>query len=50
MTKLFLFPGDKICDAFGVAQESDHRQILSMLLNTMIWSVIGIGMALKVAL
>lgn len=28
MIKLFLLPGDVICNAFGSEGESDHRQVL----------------------
>jgi hypothetical protein len=50
MVKLFLLPGDLICDAFGLRGESDHRQVLRSFFNMMIWGAIGIGVALKIAL
>jgi hypothetical protein len=50
MTKLFLLPGDLICDAFGLEGESDHRQVLRSFFNMMIWGAVGIGVALKIAL
>jgi hypothetical protein len=36
MTKLFLLPGGLICDAVGLIEDSDNRQILRMFLNTLI--------------
>jgi hypothetical protein len=50
MTRLFLFPGDFICDAFGLVGESEHRQVLRSFFNMMIWGAISIGVALLVAL
>lgn len=50
MIRLFLMPGDLICDAFGLEGESDHRQVLRSFFNTMIWSAVGIGIALKIML
>ena len=50
MTRLFLLPGDLICDAFGLVGESEHRQVLRSFFNMMIWGAISIGVALMVAL
>ncbi|MFM9939707.1 MAG: hypothetical protein ACKVP7_09445 [Hyphomicrobiaceae bacterium] len=50
MTKLFLLPGDLICNAFGLEGESEHRQVLRSFFNMMIWSVIGIGVTLMIVL
>jgi hypothetical protein len=50
MTRLFLMPGDLICDAFAVPQMSDHRQILRSFFNIMIWGAVGTGVALKIGL
>lgn len=50
MTRLFLLPGDLLCDAFGLQGESDHRQILRSFFNMMIWGAVSIGVALKVML
>lgn len=46
VTRLLLLPGDLVCDAVGIAESSDHRQILRMFLNTMIWSAVAIGFTL----
>ena len=48
MIRLFLLPGDLMCDAFGLRGESDHRQVLRSFFNMMIWSGILIGVALAV--
>lgn len=50
MLKLFLLPGDLLCNAFGLRGESDHRQVLRSFFNMMFWSAISIGIALKIDL
>ena len=50
MIRLFLLPGDLLCDAFGMKGESDHRQVLRSFFNMMIWGAIGIGVTLMVML
>ena len=42
MTKLILWPGGLICDAVGLTEDSDNRQILRMFLNTLIWGAAGV--------
>jgi hypothetical protein len=42
MTKLFLLPGSLICDAVGLTEDGDNRQILRMFLNTLIWGAGGV--------
>ena len=42
MTKLFLLPGGLICDAVGLTEDSDNRQVLRMFLNTLIWGAAGV--------
>ena len=42
MTKLILLPGGLICDAVGLIEDSDNRQILRMFLNTLIWGAAGV--------
>jgi hypothetical protein len=42
MTKLFLLPGGLICDAVGLTEDSDNRQILRMFLNTLIWGAAAV--------
>ncbi len=46
LIKLFLFPGDWVCDLSGVAENSDHRQVLRSFINTIVWSAIASGVAL----
>ncbi len=48
MTRLFLMPGDLLCNAFGLEGESDHRQVLRSFFNMMIWGAITIAFALKI--
>jgi hypothetical protein len=47
MIKFFLLPGDLICNAVGLKDESPNKQVLRSFLNTMVWSAVGIGVALK---
>jgi hypothetical protein len=42
MTKLFLVPGSLICDAVGLSEDSDSRQILRMFLNTLMWGAAAV--------
>ena len=42
MTKLILLPGGLICDAVGLTEDSNNRQILHMFLNTLIWGAAGV--------
>lgn len=42
MTSIFLMPGSLVCDAVGLRDNSDHRQILRMFLNTLFWSAAGV--------
>ena len=42
MTKLILLPGGFICDAVGLTEDGDNRQILRMFLNTLIWGAAGV--------
>lgn len=50
MTRLFLLPGDLLCNAFGLKGDSEHRMVLRSFFNVMIWSAISIGLALTVML
>jgi hypothetical protein len=50
MTKLFLSPGGLICDAVGLTDDSDNRQILRMFLNTLIWGATGVTVILLLPL
>jgi hypothetical protein len=46
MTRLFLMPGSLLCDAVGLGEDSDHRQLLRMFLNTLAWGAAGVIVAL----
>ena len=50
MLRLFLLPGDLLCNAFGLSQESEHRQILRSYFNMMFWGAVAIGVTLMVVL
>ncbi len=49
MIKLFLLPGDLLCDAAGLEREGPNRQVLRSFFNMMIWGAIMIGIAILVA-
>lgn len=40
MARLFLFPGDFVCAAFGLDRE-DKRELVRMLVNSLVWIVAG---------
>lgn len=48
MIRLFLMPGDLVCNAVGLRGESDHRQVLRSFFNMMIWGAIGLAVMLRV--
>jgi len=48
--KLILAPGNFVCDLVGLPDGSDHRQILRLYSNTLIWGVVAIAVALAVTL
>ncbi|MFM1815488.1 MAG: hypothetical protein RLZ98_2183 [Pseudomonadota bacterium] len=50
MLRLFLLPGDILCNAFGLRGESEHRQILRSFFNMMIWGAVAIAVTLWIAL
>lgn len=50
MVRLFLLPGDLICDAIGLEAEGEHRQVLRSFFNMMIWSAIAVTAALRFSL
>jgi hypothetical protein len=47
IARLFLLPGDLLCNAFGLEGDSDHRQILRSFFNMMIWGAVSIAVALN---
>ncbi|MBS0238393.1 MAG: hypothetical protein JSR89_08225 [Proteobacteria bacterium] len=48
MTRLFLLPGDVICNAVGLVGNSDHRQVLHCFLKMLIWGAVPVGIAEKI--
>lgn len=50
MVRLFLMPGDLICDALGLAAEGEHRQVLRSFFNMMIWGAVSIAAAIHFSL
>lgn len=39
---LFLWPGNKACDAFGM-DNSEFRDLVRMLVNSLVWTTIGVS-------
>lgn len=44
LLKAFLLPGDIVCDAAGVARESDHAQVLRSFVNMIVWGAVSVGL------
>ena len=40
--KLLMFPGEYVSDLAGLRASDEHRQILRMFVNTLVWSAIGV--------
>jgi hypothetical protein len=47
LARLFLFPGDLACGAMGLDRD-DKRELVRMLVNSLIWIVIGMAVAVVV--
>ena len=45
VARAFLYPGDFVCTATGL-EGDDRRELVRMLVNSLIWIVIGMGAAL----
>jgi hypothetical protein len=50
MTALFLLPGELTCRLAGLKQDNDHKQILRMFVNTLVWGATGIVIVLMTTL
>ena len=48
--RLFMLPGDLACDAFGVARQTDHAQVLRSFFNMIVWGAVAVGVAFRLAL
>lgn len=46
----WLSPGDLICDAVGLSEQDEHRQILRMFMNIIIWGAVATVLAFYIAL
>ena len=47
LARLFLFPGDLACAITGLDSE-DKRELVRMLVNSLVWIVIGMAVAVVV--
>lgn len=47
LARLFLFPGDLACAFVGLDQE-DKRELVRMLVNSLVWIVVGMAVAVVV--
>ena len=47
IARLFLLPGDAVCTAIGL-QGDDKRELVRMLVNSLVWIVIGMLVAVVV--
>ena len=46
--RFFMLPGELACDAAGLPEDSDHRIVLRMFVNTLTWGVLLVGAALAI--
>ena len=44
LARAFLYPGDLVCTVTGL-QGDDKRELVRMLVNSLIWIVLGMGIA-----
>lgn len=44
LARAFLYPGDLVCSVTGL-QGDDKRELVRMLVNSLIWIVLGMGAA-----
>ncbi len=47
LARLFLFPGDIACAATGLDRD-DKRELVRMLVNSLVWIVVGMLVAVVV--
>jgi hypothetical protein len=48
--RLFILPGELACDVAGLPDDSDHRMILRMFINTLTWGAVMVMTALAIML
>jgi hypothetical protein len=41
LERVFLYPGDKVCDAFGV-KAGDDRMMIRTLVNMLVWNLVAV--------
>ncbi len=46
--RFLMLPGDLACNATGLPEDSDHRIILRMFVNTLAWGILLVGAALAI--
>jgi len=44
LARAFLYPGDLVCSVTGL-EGDDKRELVRMLVNSLIWIVLGMGAA-----
>jgi hypothetical protein len=47
LARVLLFPGDIACSALGLDQD-DKRELVRMLVNSLVWIVVGMAVAAAV--
>ena len=47
LARLFLFPGEFACAALGLDKD-DKRELVRMLVNSLVWIVVGMAVAAAV--
>ncbi|MGF1650510.1 MAG: hypothetical protein ACFCUN_08665 [Hyphomicrobiaceae bacterium] len=46
----WLSPGDIVSDVAGLPKQSEHRMVLRMFVNIIVWGAIGTAVAFAIAL
>lgn len=47
--KLFMLPGDLAASLVGLEEESEHRQLFRMFVNTVFWGGVGVVAAFMIS-
>jgi len=46
--RFLMFPGELACTLAALPESSDHRMILRMFINTMVWGAVMVAAALAI--
>ena len=46
--KLFLQPGDWLCDMLGMTKDGEQRMIFRTTVNTIVWGAVAVAIIIRV--